>query len=69
MVISQPAVVCLRVTVTHSAERAAAAGDRFRRLLPHGVRPRPAVRPFTSAATLPDLPEFRTRSVHLRAEL
>lgn len=69
MVISQPAVVCLQVTIAHSTLRATAAGERLRRLLPRGGRPHVTVPPFNLSPSLPDIPNLRTHGTSLRADV
>ena len=67
MVISQPALVCLHVTVAHSTARATATSSRLLRLWARPARAQTTRQPLNPHTVLPDLPELQLRPAALRA--
>ena len=66
MVISQPALACLHVTVAHSTARASATSSKLLRLWPRPGRIQSTHQPLEPRIVLPDLPDLPIRAA-LRA--
>ena len=66
MVISQPAVVCLHVTVAQTTARATATSSKLLRLWPRPARTPLARQALVPHTSLPDLPDIPLQTTALR---